>query len=192
MMRIVGGMGEDGNISLSVTSPLVSRYFSNFRGMLTSSKDSPSGLKVEKAGPDTAIVIFPPGEVGMAGPAQGSGMNSVMAIIRRFVVGSLKYRSKKTEFCPILDFSGGEPGEYSFEQLQKDVLAAIKAKRNLTLIDTYQNYLKNQKEMKYIFNQYDVEYGTSEYADVVLLIQLGKLSELQKIYKSKLKLTNWF
>ena len=119
-MRIVGGMGEDGNISLSVTSPLVSRYFSNFRGMLTSSKDSPSGLKVEKAGPDTAIVIFPPGEVGMAGPAQGSGMNSVMAIIRRFVVGSLKYRSKKTEFCPILDFSGGEPGEYSFEQLQNN------------------------------------------------------------------------
>lgn len=185
-------MGENGNINLSITSPLVDKYYSNLSGMLTKSKDSPQGLKIEKVGSDTAVVEFPVGTVGPLGPAQGSGMTSVMGIIRRFVIGSLKYRTKRTEFCPILDFKGGKPGEYSFEQLQKDVEAAVKAKRSLTLIDTYQSYLNNQKEMKYVFNQYVVEYGTNEYCDVVILIQQGKLGELQKLYKGKLKTTNWF
>ena len=48
--------------------------------------------------------------------------------------------------------------------------------------------------MKYEFNQHliDFEKNKSEYADFVLLVRAGKLDEIRKLYKNKLKKTSWF
>jgi hypothetical protein len=198
MMKVIAGLDPNSmQFCVTIISPLMEKYYTNFTGMLKSDKDCPQGLSIIRENLETIHLQFPaPPDAVKSKEFDGKiavdkdsveGMQNVLSIANRFVVAALKYKLKHTEFLPFLDFSGG----YSFEEMQKDVVEAIKAKRDFNLIDTYKNYLDNMKTLKYEFNQYPVKYGTDEYADIVLLIKSGNLKELQATYKDKLKFTSW-
>ena len=205
MLKLVSGLdGASGNFCIQVTSPLVEQYFPNLCGMMKNDKLSPSGLTVEKIGPSTALIQFPSGaENSIIGepedgririsPEAAQQMNNVLNIARRFAAGAIRSISKKTEFIPILDFHSNVR-DYSLEEMQSDVIEAMKNKRNLVIIDNFQAYIDNNTSMKYEFNQHliDFEKNKSEYADFVLLVKAGKLDEIRKLYKNKLKKTSWF
>lgn len=200
MIKIIAGLDPmNGIFNISVKSPLVTKYFPNLCGMIKDDKECPEGLTIEKLEKDTAIIKFPISqedivmrseEEGTArvSPGAASSVSSVISIVRRFAICSVRSILKRSEFLPILDFSGG----YSFEELQKDVISAAKNKRQYIVIDSYQNYLTNTKDMKYEFNQYIIPFGTSEYCDFLLLARAGKLKEIRETYKPKLKKTSWF
>lgn len=203
MMKIIASVdGAEQAFNITVQTPLLTKYFPNFSGMIMNDKSSPKGVSVKRTDSDTAIVTFPiPGQI-MGSNADGQvsvsteaaeSVSDIISISRRYVIACIKYILKRTEFLPIYDFRGGDkPGEYNFEEMKKDVVAAAKSKRDFLIIDTYENYLKGTREMSYEFNQHWVDFGTSEYADVIYLVLSDKLEELRKKYKGKLVKTSWF
>lgn len=199
MIKIVAGVNpETQHFCISITSPLLIKYYNNFIGMLKEDKLCPRDLEIYREKNDTVHLQYPLPPGAMQGQVDGNkvlvhkesteGMENILKFVNRFVEAALKNILKKTEFLPILDFSGG----YSFQEMQKDVVTALEKKRDFLLIDTYKNYLDNEKTRKYEFNQYPIKYGTDEYINVFILIKSGKLKELRKEYKDKLKMTNWF
>lgn len=197
MIRIITRLDlESSSFIITVQSPLVVHHYSSLSGMLMSDDTAPRGINVEKRDMDTALISFPVNGQIIPGPSEGTAgvsqdanasVQNVINIVKRFATAGIRTRLKRTEFLPILDFSGG----YSFEELQEDVKKAVKEKRNFMVIDTYKNYLKNTKDMTYEFNQYPIPFGTSEYCDFALLAGAGKLSEIRRLYKNKLKKTSW-
>ena len=189
MLRIITGLDlPSSSFIITVQSPLVTKHYASLSGMLINDKDAPKGVSIEKKDIDTALISFPDENTARVSPDASVSVQNVISIVRRFAVASIRASLRKTEFLPIMDFKGG----YSFEELQQDVENAVKAKRQFIVIDTYESYLKNTKEMTYEFNQYVIPYGTSEYVDFALLAKAGKLAEIRKTYKNKLKKTNWF
>lgn len=198
MLKIITGLDlPSSSFIITVQSPLVTKHYASLSGMLINDKDAPKGVSIEKKDIDIALISFPVGGQIIPGPDENTArvspdasvsVQNVISIVRRFAVASIRASLRKTEFLPIMDFKGG----YSFEELQQDVENAVKAKRQFIVIDTYESYLKNTKEMTYEFNQYVIPYGTSEYVDFALLAKAGKLAEIRKTYKNKLKKTNWF
>ena len=106
-------------------------------------------------------------------------MDGIMEIINKFTNSAIRKELKQTEFIPLEG--------YEEDLLKEDIKTAVQNKRNLCIIDTYESYLKNEEDRKYEYNQYRVDYGTNEYSDVAILIATGKLSEVRKLYKKKLK-----
>lgn len=197
MLRIVTGLDlPNASLVITVQSTLVAQYFANLNGMLVNDKDAPVGVSIEKRDHDTALISFP--VTGQIIPANENGakisienserVQKVINIVQRFAMSAVRHQLKNSEFLPLYDFSGG----YSFEELQQDVEAAAKAKRDYIVIDTYQSYLNHTEKATYEFNQYIIPFGTSEYCDFLLLAKAGKLKELRNLYKDKLKRTSWF
>lgn len=189
---------DAGLFNVTITTPLLEKYYSNLRGMVINEKSVPKNLTIERSGTSTASIQFPipAGSIVKQNTETitvdkdlllNGGMSSVLNVTHRFVCAALSAILKNTEFLPFLDFSGG----YSFEELQSDVKRAVEAKRDFLMVDTYKNYLEGTKDGGYRFSQYPVKYGTSEYVDIAILIVSGNLEELRKIYKTKLKLTDW-
>jgi hypothetical protein len=160
---------------------------------------------VDKVANDSVLIQFPPkgGVNPIIGELEGGKakvdasaaepLNNVLDIARKFVMGAIKHCTKSIEFIPLFDFTG-DIRNYSFEEMKTDIIEAVKNKRNLCIIDKFQAYLDNQKDQKYEFNQYLIDFNSnpSEYSDFVLMVQNNNLSELRKIYKTKLKRTSWF
>lgn len=107
----------------------------------------------------------------------------VNTVINKFISLALKDKIKTTEFLPIKN--------YPNEGLSEDVLNALQNKRNLCIIDDYNNYKSQMQTNTFEFNQCMVKYGTSDYADVVLMIVNSDFDEFKKYYSNKLKLTSW-
>ena len=112
-----------------------------------------------------------------------SGLKALYSVLNSFTRVALKKELSTTEFIPL--------NGYPVEDLQKDIQVAVKAKRKLCIIDEYSEYLRMQKENKLVYRQYVVDYGTSEYADTVLMILDGNMSELRDKYLSRLERTEW-
>lgn len=196
--------GENGDVRISINTSLIKRFYPNLKGMTLNHKDCPKNLKIERIDSDTALITLSsavnvdnisPNQDGMIGisPEHAIIVQKVLDIVKGFVWGAIKHCIKRTEFIPLYDFAGDER-DYSFEEMQNDVVEAMKNKRNLCVIDKFQAYLDNNKTNRYCFNQYMIDYETKadEYVDFVLLAKAGKLEELRKKYSGKLTKTEWF
>ena len=198
-MRIQSTLdGENQQLILSVTSNLIEKFYPNLCGLVKNTGNLPQGIQISRKDKKTAIVSFPvPQEsvVPMEGNPQLKGVNSavftpVIMMIREFTNLGLRNLTKRREFLPL--------NGYPEEDLQKDVIACLKAKRDIVIIDEYQAYLDNMDPTKasgaYSFNQYVLSYeeDASEYCDVAIMIERGHFKEWRKIYSEKLVRTDWF
>lgn len=191
-MNIQTGFDPDSKkMTVSVNTNLLKKYHINFKGLFQMAPKKPNGLEVNIKSGNLAIVTFPVPDENIKVMDGGKGyvgiekevMDGIMGIITKFTSSALRKELKQTEFIPLEG--------YDEDLLKEDIKTAVENKRNLCIIDTYDNYLKNEEKKTYEFNQYQVNYDTDEYSDVVILIATGKLSELRKLYKKKLKKENW-
>lgn len=190
-MKIVNDFDrEKMEIVVNVQCNLLKKYYQNFVGTLEKKKDKmPSGFSVQQSSLDTARISFPIPDGTTVSNSGGIGkfavnLSTLVGIIENFAGTALRYELEHTEFIPI--------NGYPIENLQKDILESVKNKRNLCVIRSYDEYLKMEKEQKYQFNQVYLNYGTQEWADLVLMIQEGDLDEIRKVYSSKLEFTEWY
>ena len=182
-----------GNLEITIEMNLLRKYFSNFEGLINMDKDLvQKGCTATQTGLTTALISIPvdqslttpPDENGIGRiNAEGSGVTSLFKVLNSFVNSAIKKELKITEFIPL---SG-----YPIEDLQKDIVAAVKGKRNLCIIGEYSEYLERQKSGVFSYHQYMIDHGTEEYVDVAILIKEGKLDELRKLYQPKLVYTEW-
>ncbi len=182
-------------VTINVETNLLSKYFSNFKGLIKNDPDSPAGIDVERLTTTSALITFPIDKVGkiqkvdenrMAVAIDSSLMEKLNEIINLFVNCALRKEFNSTEFIPL---SG-----YPVENLIEDIQGAVKNKRNLCIIDEYSEYLKMQKDKRsgeFKLNQVMVEYGTSEYSECAILLYNGNLEELKNKYQDKLVYKSW-
>lgn len=176
---------ERGVVVLSVTSSLLEKYYPNFRWMIGGEKKE---FKVDRVDNTTASVTLkaqagkPRGEEGITMVAiEKDLIDYFMNTVDKFVSSALRKELSCSEFCPL---SG-----YSFQDLKDDLKVAIENKRNLIFIDTYQNYLNTKN---YQYNQYEIKYGTDEWADAIILVETGKIKELKSWIEPLLKEKSWY
>lgn len=205
---------ENSKFTLEVTTNLVSEYFYNLRGMLIQHNDVPKDIEVTKRGNDTALISFTmlkeeveristpmPKELldkmskmfgvpadnikgGVIDASQTDGpLKLIDSIINQFINSAMSYKLKRTEFLPLTN--------YPKSDLIEDAKSALKNKRNLCIIDDFKKYKKSMNSRTYEFNQYELEYGTSEYYDVITMLCTGLYDEFKSIYSQKLVNTVW-
>ena len=104
-------------------------------------------------------------------------------LLNDFINSAVRDKFKTTEFIPLIN--------YPHKNLKEDIITAIKAKRNICIVDDFENYKKSTEDKSLEFNQYFIKYSTSEYADVAILISLGKFKELIDTFSPKLKQIAW-
>ena len=190
-------------IVITVQTPLLKRHLSLFRELINNSENKkglPKGLGVENIEglrSDTALVTFPiqDNDIKSSSELRKSSvigikmeyMESISTEINRFVSIALKRELDSLEFIPLKG--------YPVEDLKNDVQSAVKNKRNLCLIKTYDEYLNSQnnesRKDAFQFHQYIVWYGTDEYTDVAINLFNGELDELREKYEKRLSFTNW-
>lgn len=178
-------------VMLKVESNLMSKYFANFRGMVLECK-SISGLEVCQNSGNMATISFPlpadseknkVGEGMMVLSLNGNNLSELNSIIRNFENIATAKELKSVEFIPLEG--------YSPAKMSEEIRDAVKNHRDILLIKDYTEYLNSQSTREYKFTQYRVPYGTSEYADIVLLVWKKKRAELKKLYSEKLEETEW-
>lgn len=192
-MKIQRGLNPESKmIQITITTPLLSEYYNNFSGMMkNSSSDISEGLSVERVSNDSALVSFPlPEDSQMINQGEKAliSMSPVVVdrlndVISKFINCGLRKTLKNMEFLPL--------NNYDLSGLQDDIKAAIENKRNFCILRDYNEYLKMSEERKYQFTQKIIKYGTSEYADVALLIHSGKLDELREWLDPQLNFCEW-
>jgi hypothetical protein len=180
---------------MNVNSNLLEKYYYNFGGMLKADSRSPKNLKVSRVDSTTASIILPinrtNSQTEITNRSDGTAtigidrrlFDGIIDVINRFVNLAINKELMSLEFCPLEG--------YSFKSLSEDLLKAIEAKRDLLFVDTYQNYLDACNKTSYTFNQYIIPYGTSEWADAIILIESGKIKELKEKIKPLLKKKDW-
>lgn len=191
----------EGKVIITVQTPLLERYIGVFQTFLEKSKRAgmPKNVTVETVDdkPDTAYILFPVDKQDLATKKEFKEqgvvgikleyMKSISDEINHFVLFALQKQLKSLEFIPL--------NGYPVENLQLEVQDAVKGKRGFCIIKTYSEYLKSQENERskdaYTFNQYIVEYGSDEYADVAICLYKGELDDLRKMYEPKLRLKNW-
>lgn len=105
-------------------------------------------------------------------------------IIDDFIERAINAELETSEFIPL---SG-----ISVETLKSDVVDAVKDKRDLVIVDTYNNCMKFILEkVTTIINQYRIPYMSEEYSDVVLYVYEGNMKKLRELYKDKLMTVDW-
>lgn len=197
-MKISSNFDPERNvITFNVTSTLLKKYYYNLSGMLKADEgvSSIKNIEMSKTGLDTASITLPidgtsgiqtsqprPGIMAVA--VEKDLLTKVTDVLNRFVNLAINKELITKEFCPLFG--------YNFANLREDLKLAIKSKRDLIFIDTYENYLNECKNNTYHFNQYVIEYGTSEWADAIILIEKDRIDELEKWIKPLLKETYWY
>lgn len=190
-MNIVSGFDPDSNtVILNITSNLIGDYYYNFAGLIKNNPSSPQGIQVSKKGDNMAVVHFPlPKEakiekIDNTRAAVKVDMANLNNIINKAVNDALRYKVRHTEFIPLTG--------YPLEDLQADVKNAISNKRNFCILRDYQEYLDSAGSNNvYRYNQYYVNYGTPEYADIAISIINGEMDELIKQIGPKIKFQDW-
>jgi hypothetical protein len=186
---------------ISITSNLFTDYYPHFEGLVgkESGNKLPDKTEVVRQGKDTAMLSFPipmSPETAKIGDEVGDNQvqkigvpmdlyNSVMGFIYLFTDKVIKNMDKTREYLPLKG--------YPEDELKKDVIKALEAKRDLLIIDTYSAWINGMKTGERSFNQYLVKYKTqkSEYCDIVLMIMNGKFKEWRKKYKPQLAKVCW-
>ena len=142
-MRIQSSLdGESQQLILSVTSNLIEKFYPNLCGLINNTGNLPHGIQISRKDKTTAVVSFPVPQdsiVPVDGNPQMKGVNStvfapVIMLIREFTNLSLRNLTKKREFLPL--------NGYPEEDLQKDVIACLKAKRDIVIIDDWRGEVK--------------------------------------------------
>jgi hypothetical protein len=192
-MKITPGFNPEKKlVQMTVKTNLLKLYYPNLVGMINSGKeDLPNGTTVELTSDATANIMFPvPKSAHVVDNDEEKGVaidpeeiQKITRLVAKFTQSAMRHRLKRTEFIPLYG--------YPLEELQKDVVAALKAKRNLCIIDTYENYLQ-MREKEYSFPQHYIEFGTSDYSKTVLLLTKGDMDGLRQEWESKLKSLAWY
>lgn len=189
-MKVINEFDRDKmEIVVKIQSNLLKKYYPNFVGFVEKKKDKmPIGYSVQQSSSDTAKISFPIPDDTKISNSEGVGrfavnLTSLMGVIDNFAGTALRYELEHTEFIPI--------NGYPLEDLKKDIQASVKNKRNLCVLNDYVEYLNMEKEHKYQFTQRYVDYGTSEWSDLVLMILEGDMEKIREIYTPKLVFTEW-
>jgi hypothetical protein len=179
---------EKMEVVINIQCNLLKKYYPNFVGILEKNKDDiPKGFSVRQASSDTAKISFPIPEgttIAKGGGSFAVNLMSLMDVINKFAGTALRYELEHTEFIPI--------NGYPLKDLKKDIVASVKNKRNLCVLGDYAEYLSMEKEHKYQFHQVYVNYGTPEWADIVLMILEGDMGKMRELYTPKLEFTEWY
>lgn len=104
-------------------------------------------------------------------------------LIQDFTNRVMKRKLSKSEFIPLYG--------YSVENLQKDIVEAIRNKRDFVVMDKYSEYVKFTKRDTETLNQFRVSYGSNEYSDVAIYIHSGNMKKLREIWLPKLERQEW-
>ena len=104
-------------------------------------------------------------------------------LINDFINSAISHKIRNTEFVPLIN--------YPYDKLREDIVEAVKAKRNICIVDDYFNYLKSTGDKSLVFNQYYINYIDSEYADAAILIKEDNIKEFKKQFSSILKEVSW-
>lgn len=193
-MKFTQTFNPDNNkIVFILETNLITRYFSNLKGLVEGDKDVPSDIKVEQKNSNTAFISFSPGPEssiqksndGLTGRVaiDAKKVESINRVLNKFTRCALKKELSTTEFVPLKG--------YPEENLKEEIVAALKGKRKLCILQDYDEYLNMQEKDLYEFHQCILEYGTNEYVDAVLFIRNGNFKKLRELYSDKLVLTNW-
>lgn len=192
---------DKGCISIRLNTNLLEKYYLNLKGLIQNSQVKVLGICKESSDvmiidfpviPGTTTPMSPPpqspaGTMGVSVGVDKDQFGELINIINKFVEVALKRELKTIEFCPLEG--------YSLDLLKKDLVVAQKAKRNLMFIDTYQSYLDTEKSNasieKYVYNQYEVTYGSDEWAEAMILINTDRFDELRKWIRPLLKKVAW-
>lgn len=167
-------------VNVTVRSNLLSRYFSNFRGMVLESKILPPETSIIQKSVDSAQVSFSTTPTSFNGGNRW--INNATKVLSKFVQVAVSKELNTIGFFPL---SG-----YSPDKMQEEIQDNVKNKRDILLIKDYKEYLDmDVRSPKFI--QYRLEYGTPEYADVALMLWKKQISKLKKDYSPKLQFTKW-
>ena len=109
--------------------------------------------------------------------------NQISDCLFEFRNKSIKKMFKEIEFIPL---SG-----YPLSNLQKDIIEAIKNKRDFCILDKYENYVKFSKNELFKLNQYQAKFGSSDYSDVAIYIHTGNMKRLVEQFRDKLEIFDW-
>ena len=187
-----------------VESELLRKYYTNFLGLFLLGKQRTKALEsiiLERINESSVKVIISSKKdskeaspIGMILPfptvtAMSINKDTIDAIddvINKFVETASIRKTNTTEIIPLTG--------YNEKKLKAEVRNAVEKKRNLILIDSYQTWLNTvqAKSLDKTFEQYEIKYGTLEYANVVLSILEDKLYLINEKYKNKLKTLPWF
>jgi len=193
MIKITNGIDQESmEFVFKIKCNFFKKYFSNFVGYLSKKKENlPENYSVSKLSDDTVRIGFPipkdaigPEQFGMSAVKVPNVGPVISTVIDTFSGHALAYELGHTEFVPL--------NGYPVENLQKEILEAVKGKRNLCVLETYEEYLNAQNEHKFKFKQHMVEYGTDEWADIVLHLINGDIESVRKMCSQKLKIEDWF
>lgn len=190
---------EDSKVSISVKTALIKKYYLNLSGLIKKSKGVPKDTIIERVDEDVANIVFSIPKEFLSKKFDND--NNVIGIrvdrekvdcfysaINRFINLALRKEFRSVEFLPIGD-------DYELDDLKKDVVDAIKNKRNFVVIHTYREYLDVRNNINgsnsIEFNQVYADYGTSLYSDIAILIEKDNLKELRELIEPMFKLTKW-
>lgn len=149
---------------------------------LLNSKDLPEELRdmvsklSEDIDEDVNVVAVPLNDTN-------NPIGKMNQLINDFINSAINHKIRNTEFVPLIN--------YPYDKLREDIVEAVKAKRNICIVDDYFNYLKSTGDKSLVFNQYYINYIDSEYADAAILIKEDNIKEFKKQFSSKLKEVSW-
>lgn len=193
-MKIVTGMGENGEFKVMVSSTLIKDYLPNLLGMLKSNKDCPKDIKITRDSDTSIYILFQMGEGGsLTSPMSGRigvdeigarPLTSVLSIVKRFSIVAFKCAMKKQQFIPLST-------DYTLDELKKDLEEALNHRHSFTFVDTYDHFKEFTKNPDLEFKQYTVPYESEEFIDICLSIHRGDIEGLRKKYSKKLESFSW-
>lgn len=162
---------------------LLKKYYGQFVSFLKKEESMPDGYSVQQVSPETAKILIPITTIDKEKEALGFNVSPVMGVIDKFTIHALRYELEHTEFIPLKG--------YPLENLKEDIKVSVSKKRNLCVLADYDEYLRMEAEHNYTFHQVYCDYGTDEWADVVLDILSDDLEGLNNRLQPKLTLTEW-
>lgn len=189
---------KKGCIVLNLECQLLAKYFDVFETCFNNIPNS-DRLNLERKGDCSVNISLPTIEGGLPDKLTGENslgdmgiksfavetndMNNIKSAINEFLNQSLSKALKTTEFIPLEG--------YSWDSMREDIREAIKHKRSFCVIKDYDEYLRMQKDNKYVFHQYMLEYGSEEYSDAAIMIFLDEQKKMKEIYDQQLELVDW-
>lgn len=196
-MRLITGVDPERNMmAIKFQVGFLDKYYSNLEGLLLNKSSFPDGLELTRCGENEVEITFPIPEnaeqkkmtentYGIMIEDSAGKFQNLNKTINLFINSGMRKELSITEFIPL--------NGYPQEDLVKDIKESKKNKRNLCIIKDFSEYIRNQESREYKFNQKLVEYGTSEWADIILEILSPdfSLSKLRKKYNNQLELVCW-
>lgn len=179
----------DKRLRVRIKSEYLSKY-KNIMEEAVKKSSLPKGSAVDFPDPGLAVIVIPTeidfSESFMGGVAQLSGplAESLNYILMYYKTECYNQEVKTTEIIPLTG--------YPFSKVQSDVKGAVEAKRDICLIDTYENGKKFDKKIIQALNQIKFTYSSDEYCDLVIKIMgASNMTSIRKEYKPLLKETVW-